>query len=371
VLRARAALREKQIRIESENAASNNGYHRRFVRRHARRIRRNSQQGIIMRISSQIVRCAIAVSAIAFTIPQPLAQTPAPKLIKIVVPFSAGASNDVIARAIAVSLAKRLDAAVIVENKAGAAGVIGADAVAKSPRDGSVLLLTSSTFLTAAATQANLPYDPLGAFAPVAMVGQGPLLLAVSATTPYKSPADVFAAARDKPGSINYGSAGVGSVGHMATELLNDVAKVQMTHVPYKGAANAVVDLAAGQIQAMLSSYSTLAPLVKSGKVKLLAVTSKDKHPAFPDLPPIAASAPGYAIDIWVGVFAPAGTPPALIDRLNREINEISASQDLAPILEPEGTIPQAMPSSAFATRVKDELAQWRRIATERKIVAE
>jgi tripartite-type tricarboxylate transporter receptor subunit TctC len=300
-----------------------------------------------------------------------IAQVTVPKLIRIVVPFSAGASNDVIARAIAASLGKRLDAAVIVENKAGAAGVIGADAVAKSPKDGSVLLLTSSTFLTAAAAQAQLPYDPLAAFAPVAMVGQGPMLLAVSALTPYKSTADVFNAAREKPGSINYGSAGVGSVGHMATELLTDTAKVQMTHVPYKGAANAVVDLAAGQIQMMISSYSTLSALVKSGKVKLLAVTSKDKHPAFPDLPPIAAASPGYAIDIWVGVFAPSGTPPALIERLNREINEISASPELAAILEPEGTIPQALAPAAFAPRIRDELGQWKRIATERKIVAE
>jgi len=311
--------------------------------------------------------CCLLAGSIALAQPG----VPVPKLIKIVVPFSAGASNDVIARAIAVQLAKRLDTAVIVENKAGAAGVIGADAVAKSPKDGSVLLLTSSTFNTAAATAANLPYDAIAAFAPVAMVGQGPLLLAVTSAAPYRSTGELFAAAREKPGVINYGSAGVGSVGHMATELLNDVAKVQMTHVPYKGAANAVVDLAAGQIQAMLSSYSTLAPLVKSGKVRLLAVTSKEKHPAFPELPPIASAAPGYAMDIWVGVFAPAGTPPAFVDRLNREINEISASPELGTILEPEGTIPQAMTPAAFGTKVKDELAQWKRIAAERKIVAE
>jgi tripartite-type tricarboxylate transporter receptor subunit TctC len=236
-----------------------------------------------MRIPSCLLRCAAVSVIAAFALPiNAHAQVAIPKLIRIVVPFSAGASNDVIGRAIAALLAKRLDTAVIVENKAGAAGVIGADAVAKSPHDGSVLLLTSSTFLTAAATQKQLPYDPIAAFAPVAMVGQGPMLLAISASTPFKSTADVFAAAREKPGAINYGSAGVGSVGHMATELLNDIAKVQMTHVPYKGAANAVVDLAAGQIQVMISSYSTLAPLVKSGKVKTLAVTSRQPHPAFP-----------------------------------------------------------------------------------------
>src|SRR5213078_1333076 len=137
--------------------------------------------------------------------------------------------------AIAVPLARRLDTSVIVENKAGAAGVIGADAVAKSPHDGSVLLLTSSTFLTAAATQSKLPYDPIAAFAPVAMIGQGPLLLAVSSSTALKSPAELLAAARAKPGQLTYGSAGVGSVGHLATELLNDAARMEMTHVPYKG----------------------------------------------------------------------------------------------------------------------------------------
>jgi len=264
-----------------------------------------------------------------------------------------------------------LDVPVIVENKAGAAGVIGADAVAKSPHDGSVLLLTSSTFLTAAATQRQLPYDAVAAFAPVAMVGQGPLLLAVSASTPFKSPADVLAAARTNPGGLTYGSAGVGSVGHLATELLDDAAKVRMTHVPYKGAANAVVDLAAGRIDVMVSSYSTLSPLIKGGKVKALAVTSKDAHPAFVDLPPLAASVPGFAIDIWVGVLAPAGTPAALIDRLNHEINAIAASPELATILEPDGTVAAAMTPAAFAARVKEELSQWKQIASDHKIIAE
>ena len=315
-------------------------------------------------------RMAIFIGVLAVT-SDAGAQASLPKTIKIVVPFSAGASNDAIARAIAGPLAKRLDVPVIVENKAGAAGVIGADAVAKSPHDGSVLLLTSSTFLTAAATQRQLPYDAVAAFAPVAMVGRGPLLLAVSASTPFKSPADVLAAARTNPGGLTYGSAGVGSVGHLATELLDDAAKVRMTHVPYKGAANAVIDLAAGRIDVMVSSYSTLSPLIKGGKVKALAVTSKDAHPAFVDLPPLAASVPGFAIDIWVGVLAPAGTPAALIDRLNHEINAIAASPELATILEPDGTVAAAMTPAAFAARVKEELSQWKQIASDHKIIAE
>jgi tripartite-type tricarboxylate transporter receptor subunit TctC len=318
-----------------------------------------------------IPRIAFCVAALFGAAPAATAQITLPKVIKIVVPFSPGASNDVIARAIAVPLAKRLDITVIVENKPGAAGVIGADAVAKSPRDASVLLLTSSTFLTAAATQPQLPYDPIGTFAPVAMIGQGPLLLAVSSSTPYKTPADVLVAARAKPGGLNYGSAGVGSIGHLATQLLDDAAKIQMTHVPYKGAANAVTDLASGQIQVMLSSYSTLSPLIKAGKVKALAVTSKHAHPAFADLPPLAATVPGYAIDIWVGVLAPAGTAAPLIERLNREINEIAASPELGTILEPDGTVPTPLSAATFAARMKEELAQWKKIAADHKIVAE
>jgi len=319
---------------------------------------------------ARLCLCAAALLALPAAA---TAQVALPKTIKIVVPFSPGASNDAVARAIAVPLAQRLQATVIVENKAGAAGVIGADAVAKSPHDGSVLLLTSSTFLTAAATQPRLPYDPIAAFTPVAMVGEGPLLLAVSASTPFRSTEDLLAAARAKPDGLTYGTAGVGSIGHLATVLLSDAAKVKLTHVPYKGAANAAQDMGGGQIDVMISNYSTLAPLVQKdgGRVRPLAVTSKQPHPSFAGLPALATSVPGYDMDIWIGVFAPAGTPPAIVDRLNREINAISASPELAVVLGPDGTLPQAMSPSAFATRVKDELAKWKQLAAAHKIVAE
>jgi tripartite-type tricarboxylate transporter receptor subunit TctC len=293
------------------------------------------------------------------------------KSLRIVVPFSAGGSNDVIARAIAVPLSRRLEIPVIVDNRPGAAGVVGSDHVAKSPKDGSVLLLTSSSFLTAAATQAQLPYDPLGAFAPVAMIGRGPMLLAVSAAAPWKSVSELVAAARARPGAINYGTAGVGSIAHLATELLDDTARIKLTHVPYKGASNAAVDLAAGQIHLMISNYSTLSPLIKGGKIRPLAVTSATAHRAFPDLPPIAASAPGFDVSIWVGVFAPAGTPQAIVERLNQEINAIASSAELMTVLEPDGTLPEPMSASAFGARLGDELRQWKQIAVEHRIVAE
>jgi tripartite-type tricarboxylate transporter receptor subunit TctC len=288
--------------------------------------------------------------------------------MRIVVPFPPGGSNDVIARAIAPQLAKRLGNNVIVENKAGAAGVIGSEAVAKAPRDGSHLLLTSSTFVTTAATQAKLPYDPIAGFVPVAMVAEGPLLVAVPASMPIKSSAELLAAARAKPAALNYGTAGVGSVAHLATELLNGAANIQMTHVPYKGAANALLDLAAGQINVMISNYSSIVPQIKAGKVRPIAVTSAKPSPAFPDLPPLAQAVPGYAIEIWVTVFAPAGTPMPLVERLNREINQISASPELRTFLDPDGAQPVALAPAAVAGRVKEDLAQLKRIAAERKI---
>jgi tripartite-type tricarboxylate transporter receptor subunit TctC len=300
-----------------------------------------------------------------------VAQDTMPKMVRLMVPFSAGASNDAIARAIAGPLAKRIDATVIVENKPGAAGTVGADAVARSARDGSVLLLTSSTFLTAAATQPRLPYDPIGAFAPVAMVGQNPSLLAVSAATPFKTAAELLSAARARPGELTYGSAGVGSIGHMATELLSLAAKVQMRHVPYKGASNAAIDLAAGEIHVMISSYATLSAFLKSGKVRLLAVTSKQPHPSFPGVPPLIGVVPGFSSETWVGVFAPAGTPAQLVERLNRVINEIAAAAELKSFLESDGMLPLALSPAAFAARVKQELVQWQQIAAARKIVIE
>ncbi len=294
-----------------------------------------------------------------------------PSLVRIVVPFGPGGSNDVIARAIAGPLAKRLETSVIVDNKAGASGIIGNDFVAKAPRDGSVLLLTSSTFLTVAATAAKLPYDALNDFVPVALVGEGPMLLAVSSAFAVKTPVEYFAAARARPGELTYGSAGVGSIGHLATELLNSAAKIRMTHVAYKGAAPAIVDLAGGQIYAMISNYSSLVPQLNTKRVRALAVTSKQASPVFPNLPPLSTSIPGYSMEIWVCVFAPAGTPSSVIERLNREIREISASPELKTFLEPDGALPVAITPAALNTRLKEELGQWKTVATERKIVTE
>lgn len=299
------------------------------------------------------------------------AQPEVPKQIKIVVPFTAGASNDAIARVIAPQLAARFGNTVIVENRGGAAGAIGSEYVARSAKDGSVLLLTSSTFLTTAATQPHLPYDALKQFAPVAMIGQGPLVIAASAQTPYGSLKELLDAARARPGALNYGSAGIGSLAHLATVMLDDAAGTRMTHVPYKGAANAASDLAGGLIDVMLSNYSTLAPVVQGKKVKLLATTAQAASPAFPGLSPAAQSLPGYSVQIWVGVFAPAGTPQPYIDKVNAALNEISASSEMRALLDLDGTVPARMDSASFGARVREDLALWQGIARKHNISAQ
>lgn len=314
---------------------------------------------------------ALALCALATGVQAQQAPTPVPKQLKIVVPFSAGASNDAIARALAPQLAEQLKTIVIVENRVGAAGVIGSDYVAKSAKDGATLLLTSSTFLTSAATQPRMPYDPVKSFAPVAMVGEGPLVIGVTGAKPYASLADVLEAARAKPDVLNYGTAGIGSLAHLATVMMNDAAHVSMTHVPYKGAANAASDMAGGQIDIMLANYSSLAPLVQSGKIKLVATTARDPHPTFPKLAPAAAILPGYAVDIWVGVFAPAGTPQDLIDRYNQAINRVARTPESTALLDMDGTVPAAIGSTEFAQRVARDYALWRDVAQSHHISVE
>jgi tripartite-type tricarboxylate transporter receptor subunit TctC len=294
-----------------------------------------------------------------------------PAVVRIVVPFGTGGSNDMIARVVAPLLAKRLDTTVIVENRAGAGGAIGADHVARSAKDGATLLLTSASLLTAAATQPKIPFDPITAFAPVSMLADGPMLLAVPATAPYRTAADLIADARTRPGVLNYGTAGVGSIAHLSTEVLASMAGLRMVHVPYKGAAEALLGLGGDQIQLMITNYSSVASQLKAGKIKAIAVTSARPSPAFPELQPVATAVPGYGVDIWVGVFAPAGSPDALVQRYNRELNAIAASPELKALLDPDGAAPGDLNPAAFGARMRDDLAMWRRIATERAIKVE
>ncbi|HSV82113.1 MAG TPA: tripartite tricarboxylate transporter substrate-binding protein [Ramlibacter sp.] len=298
-------------------------------------------------------------------------QTPFPATVRLVVPFAPGAGTDVMARAVAAQLGARIGSTIIVDNRVGAAGQIGTTSVAKGPKDGSILLFTSSSLITTAATSRNLHYSLLTDFVPISIVADGPMLVGVSAQSNIKTPADLIAAAKAKPDRLTSSSGGVGSVGHLAAELLNDAGKVQMRHIPYKGAAPALVDLAAGTVDMLIASYSTLAPQIKSGRVVPIAVTYQQPSAAYPGLPPMATAAPGYNVGIWYGVFAPAGLPADMVQRLNREINEIAKTPELRQLSQADGAVPVLAGPEELSRRIRDDFALWKRLAAQKNIVIE
>jgi tripartite-type tricarboxylate transporter receptor subunit TctC len=299
--------------------------------------------------------------------PAALAQT-MPKTVKIIVPFSPGGSNDLFARAIGQRLARKFDITVIVDNKPGAGGAIGSDMVARAEPDGSTLLLTSASFATNAAVQKNLAYDPLKSFAPVALLARGPMLLTVSSTTPYKTPAQYLEAARDPKSRINYGSAGVGSIGHMSGELLNVMAGTQALHVPYKGISNAVSDQIGGNLQMMVTTAASVSGPLKAGSIRPIAVTSAKRSRFAPELPPLADAVPGFNIEVWWAVLAPAKTPKAIVDMLNAEIRAAGETPEMRELYARESTEPGQLSPAEFTAFLADEVAKWRRLAKDRNI---
>lgn len=294
-----------------------------------------------------------------------------PKSIRMVVPFPPSGSNDVFARLVSDKLSKKLGVTAIVDNKPGAGGAIGAEFVARSAPDGATLLVTSSTLTANAAVQPKTSYDVNKSFAPVAMLASGPMVLAVSDKSPYKTVGDLIAAARKDKGAINYGSAGVGSINQMSSELLAGDAGIEFTHVPYKGISNALTDLIAGQVQFVIASFPSVATQVKSGKVRALGVTSPSRSRFAPQWPSVAETVPNYSAELWWGVFAPAGTPQALVDKLNAEIRDIIATPEMREIFSREGAEPSAMTAAQFAEHIRRDSARWKQVAKARNITAE
>lgn len=294
-----------------------------------------------------------------------------PPTIRVIVPFAPGAGTDVLARAVANLLAQRLSTNVIVENRAGGGGMIGTAAVAKGPKDGSMLLFHSTSLITAAATMKTVPVDVMTELTPVALVADGPMLVGVSAVSGIKTPGELVAAARTRPDGITAGSGGIGSVGHLAAELLSDAAKGQIRHIPYKGAAPALTDVAAGTVDLLIASYSTLGPQVRSGRVVPIAVTSSQPSPAYPGVPPMGSAASGYQTGIWYGMFAPAGVPPALLNRLNAEIIDIARSGDVQSLVQADGAAPVTSSPEELTQRIRRELATWKKLAIDKQIVVE
>ncbi|MEP7070588.1 MAG: tripartite tricarboxylate transporter substrate binding protein [Usitatibacter sp.] len=294
------------------------------------------------------------------------------KPVTIIVPYPAGGSNDTFAREIGRKLSDAWKIPVIVDNRPGAGGSIGAAIVAKAAPDGYTLCLLSSSFTTNAAIQTNLPFDPVAGFAPVAMVAKGPMLLTVSNKLPVKSTLELFALARANPGKLNYGSSGQGSTNHFATELLMEAAHIQMTHVPYKGMAQAVTDVIGGHVDVLVASAPSIYQHVKAGKVRGLGVTSKGRSQVIPDLPPVAEmGVPGYSFELWWGILAPPKTPPDVVIQLNIDVNRILNTPEMKEVFLREGAEPAPMSAAAFAATIKNEIEGWKKVAQAANIKPE
>ena len=318
-----------------------------------------------MNFLPKAVLAAAAVMALAS--PAGAQDVRLPKTIRIVVPFSPGGSNDLFARALGQKLAGRLGATVVVDNKPGAGGAIGAVAVAQAEPDGGTLLLTSVSFVTNSAIQDKPAYDPVKSFTPVALLNRGPMLLVVGNATPYTTPAEVVQAMRTNKG-LNYGSAGLGSIGQMATELLNSMVGADAVHVPYKGISNAVSDMIGGNLQIMITTMASVTGPLQAKQIRPVAVTSPKRSRFTPELPALSDAVPGYDVESWWGVYAPPKMPKALVDRLNGEIRQIADSAEMRQLFERESTEPGTLNAAEFAAYVAAETAKWRKVATERNI---
>jgi len=286
--------------------------------------------------------------------------------VHLVVPFTPGASNDLFARALSEPLGRLFGVPVVVDNKPGAGGIVGSAEVARAKPDGCTLLLSSNSFVTRAAVDTKLPFDPKISFSPVAMVAQGAMVLVVGNETPLRNIKDLLAAAKAKP--LTYASAGVGSIGQMSAELLNSMAGVNMTHVPYKGISPALTDVMRGRVDMMITTPASVGGALQAGQIRALGVTSLAASPYFPGLPVIAADVPGYTVDVWWGVFAPAGLPAMLLDQLNKAICDTAATPKLRELLARESADPVTMNAREFAAHVSNEVDKWSNVAKSRGI---
>lgn len=303
----------------------------------------------------------ILLISLSFTAVNAWAQAYPSKPIRMIVPFPPGGGNDVIARFVARKLAVRLGQQVIVENKAGANGIVGLTAVVQSPPDGYTLgIVAAGPMAVNPSLYDKLPYNPVTDFTPITNMVNYPLLLVTHPSVPAKNMRELLALARDKPGTLFYASPGSGNSGHLAGELLNSLAKVNTVHVPYKGQGPATADLLAGQVQMLYSSIPSVLAMVQQGRLNALAIGSAKRLASLPHVPTIAESGiPGYEAYSWIGIAGPANTPKDIVVRLNREIVEILKEKDAGEELLSQGAIPVADSPEHFANYIKEEMAKW------------
>jgi tripartite-type tricarboxylate transporter receptor subunit TctC len=283
------------------------------------------------------------------------------KTLRLIVPFPPGGSTDILARAVGAKLGLALGQTVVIDNKAGAGGSLGATEAARAEADGNTLLMGHiGTLAVNPALYPKLPYDALKSFVPVAWVARVPNILVVNASSPIKTLADLVAKARAQPGRMTYSSGGNGSAAHISFEYLKLKAKFFMLHIPYRGTAPSVTDLLGGQVDATFTGAPAVLPHVRSGRLRALAVSSPQRLPSLPDVPTVAESGfPGFDADQWYGIVAPAGTSAAVVARLNAEINKALQTPAVAQQLAAEGAIPTPGSPKAFGDLIAREIPRW------------
>jgi len=300
------------------------------------------------------------------------AQTYPARPIRLVVPYPPGGSNDVLSRIAAQAMSPGLGQQVIVENRGGAGGMIGADNVAKSAPDGYSIVNVQASFTANAALRTKMAYDPMGDFAYIGMMARGPLLAVVHPSLPVKNVKELIALARAKPGQINYGSTGTGGHNHMATELFARMSAIKIVHVPYKGVAPALTDLMGGHTQLVMTSLPSALTQVQAGRLKALAVGSEQRSSFMPEMPTISESGvPGYFAEFWWGLAAPSKTPNDIVNRLATELTRALQSPELKQRFAAEGAEPSVMTREQFTRFVANEITRWRKVALEARIQSE
>jgi tripartite-type tricarboxylate transporter receptor subunit TctC len=294
-----------------------------------------------------------------------LAQPYPSKPLRMIVPFPPGGVTDVMSRAVAVRLSAEMGQPVVVENRAGASGIIGAEAGAKAPADGYTITMGNiSTLAVNPATFAKLPYDPVTSFAPISMVAIQPLLIAVHPSLPVQSLQDLVRYAKSKPGELSYGTAG--SSIHLAVEYFSTAAGIRMNHVPYKGSAPAITDLLGGQLQVLFDPFSSLYPQVRAGKARGLAVTTERRSSVAPELPTVAELGyKGFDVSSWQGLVVPAATPKDIVERLHRDTVKLLGSAEIKEQFAKHGAEPAPTSPEKFAEYIRGEIARWQKVARD------
>ncbi len=302
---------------------------------------------------------ATAVPALAQPAPWPS------RAVRIIVPFPPGAGTDLLARAYAQRLSETWGQPVVIENRAGAAGIIGTEAAFRAPKDGyTVLMANSSVLAIGPAINPALPYDPVNGFDPVALVGSNDNGLVVRTASPFRGVADVVAAAKARPGELTYATPGSGTSGHMAGEFFKQLAGIDMTHVPYRGSPQALTDTLGGQVDMAMTTLNSVMTAVRNGQARVLATTGATRDPILPGVPTLAeVGFPGYEASGWLGFVVPAGTPPEIIARMSESIQRIAADTAFTDRITAAGMRPIISTPEAFRAILAPELARWRDVA--------